>query len=225
MSLRLDWCTHEAAKYAVEHWHYSRRMPISKLVKIGVWGEGSYRGAVIFGMGTARHLVSRYGLKNTEGCELVRIALREHKAPVTRIVRIALSMLQRHCPGLRLVVSYADANQGHLGIIYQAGNWTYDGLSTPIKCLKYKGKLVHLRTWSAWRAEGKMPKVSKEDFVTLLPKFRYLMPLDKKMRRQIQALAKPYPTGAPSIENDAASYQPAEGGVIPTGALQSEGGE
>ena len=37
MNLHLDWCSHKAAKYAVEHWHYSKRMPKSKLVKIGVW--------------------------------------------------------------------------------------------------------------------------------------------------------------------------------------------
>ena len=25
-TLKLDWCSHEAAKYAVEHWHYSKRI-------------------------------------------------------------------------------------------------------------------------------------------------------------------------------------------------------
>ena len=33
--LRLDWCSHDAAKYAVEHYHYSRSMPAGKTVKVG----------------------------------------------------------------------------------------------------------------------------------------------------------------------------------------------
>ena len=38
--LRLDFCTHEAAKHAVLRWHYSRAMPSAKLVRIGVWEGG-----------------------------------------------------------------------------------------------------------------------------------------------------------------------------------------
>ena len=44
VDLRLDWCSYEAAKYAVEHWHYSKRMPKSKLAKIGVWEDGEFIG-------------------------------------------------------------------------------------------------------------------------------------------------------------------------------------
>jgi trehalose 6-phosphate synthase/phosphatase len=35
--LKLDWCSHEAAKYACEKWHYSGRVPTSKSARIGVW--------------------------------------------------------------------------------------------------------------------------------------------------------------------------------------------
>ena len=31
VDLRLDWVGHDAAKFAVEHWHYSHAMPKSKL--------------------------------------------------------------------------------------------------------------------------------------------------------------------------------------------------
>jgi hypothetical protein len=37
VDLKVDFCSHEAAKYACEHWHYSRCVPASKLIKIGVW--------------------------------------------------------------------------------------------------------------------------------------------------------------------------------------------
>jgi hypothetical protein len=31
--LKLDWCSHEAAKYACENWHYSKCVPNQKTVK------------------------------------------------------------------------------------------------------------------------------------------------------------------------------------------------
>jgi hypothetical protein len=58
---------------------------------------------------------------------LTRIALTNHKAPVSRIMAITLRKLKKHAKGLKLVVSYADFNQGHHGGIYQATNWIYVG--------------------------------------------------------------------------------------------------
>jgi hypothetical protein len=59
--LYLDWCSHEAAKFAVEHWHYSKVIPKSKLAKIGVWEDGTFIGAIIFGVGATADLVKAYG--------------------------------------------------------------------------------------------------------------------------------------------------------------------
>jgi hypothetical protein len=58
--LRLDWCSHAAAKYAVEHWHYSQTMPVGKLAKIGVWEDNKYIGAIIFGLGGAALVMGRH---------------------------------------------------------------------------------------------------------------------------------------------------------------------
>src|SRR6185312_15094859 len=119
--LKLDWCSHQAAKYAVGHWHYSKRMPKSKIAKIGVWENNKFIGVVLYGVGATSDLVKAYGLRQEQGCELVRVALREHESPVTRIVAISLKMLKRAFPGLRCVVSFADPQQGHVGGIYQGG--------------------------------------------------------------------------------------------------------
>ena len=51
MSLKLDWCSHAAATWAVENWHYSGRMPAGKMVRIGAWEDGAFIGAVIFSQG------------------------------------------------------------------------------------------------------------------------------------------------------------------------------
>lgn len=60
--LVLDWIDYKAARLAVESWHYSRRMPAGKLAKIGVWEDGRFIGAIIFGMGASCHLLRKYGL-------------------------------------------------------------------------------------------------------------------------------------------------------------------
>ena len=122
-NLRLDWCSHKAAKFAVEHWHYSKRMPVFKVLKIGVWENDMFIGCVIFGLGSCRHIGKQFGLEQTAICELVRVALKQHRSNVTKIIKIAIALLYRRCPGLKMIVSYADPEYGHVGTIYQAGNW------------------------------------------------------------------------------------------------------
>ena len=61
--LRLDFCSHPAAKHAVMRRHYSRRMPNAKLVRIGVWESGRFVGAVIYGCGANRHLARPFSLQ------------------------------------------------------------------------------------------------------------------------------------------------------------------
>lgn len=224
--LRLDWCSYEAAKYAVEHWHYSRRMPKSKLAKIGVWEDEIFIGCIIFGVGATAELVKQYKLMPTQGCELVRVALNRHQIPVSRIVAIAMRMLKQNMPGLRLVVSFADPEQGHVGGIYQAGGWLYAGRSIASEEYIVNGKRWHGR---ALRHEKPAHLTTKQaaaaidpNFVVVMgsTKYRYLYPLDDAMRSQIAPLAKPYPKRAGSIAVDAPAVHAGEGGSTPTPALQ-----
>ena len=36
---------------------------------------------------------------------------------------IAVRLLRRQSPGLRLIVSYADPEHAHVGVLYQSMNW------------------------------------------------------------------------------------------------------
>lgn len=199
IDLKIDFATHEAAKYACEHWHYSRCIPKSKLVKFGVWEDGRFIDAVIFGVGANSELVSAYGLQSTEGCELVRIALRDHKSFVSEIMAKCLSKLKETNPKLRMVVSFADPEQGHNGAIYQATNWIFAGRS--IASEEY---IVNGKRWHGRSLRNSKPKnmTTKEYALSLdknfkvikgSSKLRYLMPLDKKMRKILLPLAQPYP--------------------------------
>ena len=121
--LKIDFCSHEAAKFACKNWHYSKCLPTGKLLKIGCWENKQFIGVVIFSRGASPNLLKKYGLKQNEGCELSRIAFTNHKTPITKVVSIALKILSRSNPCLKLVVSFADASQNHYGGIYQAGIW------------------------------------------------------------------------------------------------------
>jgi hypothetical protein len=190
-SLKLDWCSFEAAKYAVLKWHYSQAMPSGKLTKIGVWEHDKFIGCVLFGRGANNTLGAPYGLSQTECCELVRIALTKHETPVTRIVAIAIRMLKKLSPGLRLIVSFADTEQDHHGGIYQGGNWIYTGQSKPADEYVVYGKRMHGRSMRALYGTH----VGK-DFIKIVKgsvKLRYVMPLDDETKARVITLAKPFP--------------------------------
>lgn len=194
--LKLDWCSHEAAKYAVEKWHYSKSLPGAKIVKIGVWENSIFIGAILFSLGANNNIGSPYKLNQIEVCELTRIALHQHVTPVSRIASIAVKMLKKQSAGLRLIVSYAEPAQDHHGGIYQAMNWIYTGESESRKGAHYiiNGKYVHGRTMrSKYGHEDNIP-FSWE--YTTAHKHKYLYPLDDAMRAQIVPLAKPYPKRA-----------------------------
>lgn len=230
MSLRLDWCSYKAAKYAVEHWHYSRKMPRSKNVYIGVWEGDGFIGVLVFGLGAGSATNGeRFGLKRYfEVAELERVALRKHEAPVSRIVAIALRMLRHHCPGLKAVVSFADPHYGHIGAIYQAGNWLYLGQAASTKAyIDSGGNEHHSRHVNEMGFEyhwGKaIPCVRPSECVVQMRpgKHRYLWCIDPAVRLHMANSVQPYPKRAASIDSDAASsHQEAEGGANPTAALQ-----
>jgi len=198
-------CDIRAARHAIMKWHYSKTVPAGKLVKFGVWENQKFIGAVIFGRGATPHLGSPYGLQQTELCELVRVALDIHESPVTQIVAESIRQLKQTNPGLRLIVSFADPDEGHHGGIYQAGNWIYNGTSPSARFFRIKGKKTHPRSVGAMGGVQSLEWVQKNldpkaEIVLTAPKLRYLYPLDKPMRRKIAKMALPYMNAVEGLE-------------------------
>lgn len=209
--LKIDWATHEAAKFACENWHYSRCLPAGKLVKVGAWENGKFIGVVLFGRGASPTLGRKFNLGQDQCVELVRIALTKHITPVSRIAAIAMKFLKQSNPKLRMVVSFADPDKGHHGGVYQAGNWIYCGDSPQTIELFVKGRWVH------WRG-GFYEKTERTPRRVMPGKHRYLMPLDDEMRQRILPLSKPYPKRAKDQESEVHSDL---GGETPTRTLQT----
>jgi hypothetical protein len=197
VDLKIDWATHEAAKFACENWHYSKCIPVGKLVKVGAWENNKFIGVVLFARGATPNLGNPYNLGQDECVELVRIALTKHQTPVSKIAAIAIKFLKKSNPKIKLIVSFADQSQNHHGGIYQAGNWIYAGQSGSAKFYMIKNKLTHPRSLGSLGLIQNLSGAQKLDqnaYVVDVPgKYRYLMPLDSEMRDRIIPLAKPYP--------------------------------
>jgi hypothetical protein len=203
--LRLDYASADAVRFACERFHYSRSTPTPPLVPFGVWERDAFRGVVVFSRGASAAIGSPFGLTQREVCELTRVALHDHDAPVSRIVAVSLRLLTRHSPGLRLVVSYADPAQGHIGTIYQAAGWTYLGL-TP-RTTYYRdptGRLWHPRmvSSSGWRrVYGEPRPVVRPDECERVPmpgKHKYARALDSTL--VLDSLPYPRRAAAPTGE-------------------------
>lgn len=220
VSLKIDWATYEAAEYACKKWHYSKKMPVNKTVKVGVWEDNKFIGVVIFSPGATPALYKTYNITQQQGCELTRVALTKHKTPVSKILSLALKWLKKSNPGMKLVISFADTKEGHHGGIYQATNWIYVGNAGPRLLPKYKGKFIHERSLSVLVKQGKL-KRSDCEWVPAKPKHKYLMPLDDEMRQKVKHLSRPYPKRAGSVESSTSEFHSERGGESPTSALQS----
>jgi len=227
VSLKLAYCDSKAATYAVMNWHYSKRMPIEPLVKVGVWEDAVFIGVVLFGRGASYNLGDSWGLEQTEIAELVRVALNKHKAPVSKIVSIAVRLFKKASPGTKLIVSFADPEEGHHGGIYQAMGWKYVGKTEVGKQYFHEGRWKHNRTLTA-DIFGNKPKVTPEQLKKLpvrlrTGKLRYVIALDESMTDMVNKKSLPYPKrmtcGSPK---GASGDQPGKGGAKPTLPLHSE---
>ena len=211
-------CGYDAIRHSCMNYHYAKTIPTGKLVGMGVWEDDKFIGCVVFGRGVGNAQIERYGIPLTNGAELVRVALKEHKTPVTRIVSIAIKELKKHSPGLKILVSYADSRQGHLGIIYQAGNWIYTGKAKTTPDYLYKGKYFHVRSMNRMIKNGKFDRA----FVNSLPqrsggeRLRYLYVIDEDMRQLVEKLRLPFPKDTrDKHESNVPGFQSGKDGAVP----------
>ena len=99
--LKLDWCSHEAARWAVEHWHYSKSMPTPPVVKIGVWEDERFIGVVLFSRGAILERVS-YNDSFCFTCDLMKsvkrylesVSIERWEAPLISCKQSLLPQLQ-----------------------------------------------------------------------------------------------------------------------------------
>ena len=198
--MKLSIASYKAIKYACLNFHYAKRVPVPR-VGYNVFNElNEWCGVILYSSGSNQHLGKKYGLVQGEVCELVRMALNGKQSSTSKALAISLKLLKKECPLLKLVVSYADTEQGHVGTIYQATNWMYEGerekgkQGTPSFVIKGKsmhGRSVYSRKWKQnieWLRENVDPGAY---LVYPKGKHKYLYPFNNNIRKLITI--EPYP--------------------------------
>ena len=195
MNFRMDFTTHDAAKYSVENWHYSRCLPTGKLIKIGVWENEIFIGVIIYSAGACPQIAKPFNLDRMQVCELTRIALNKHINPVSKYLSISILMLKKKCPLMKMIISYADPEQDHHGGVYQASNWVYLGETNKTEhFISDKGFRIHSKTLRTGN-KGLATKMLKEGKIrqVFTYKHKYIYPLTKDLYKLYKQQSKPYP--------------------------------
>ena len=121
--------------------HYAKRWT-SITYAFGLFKDDEMIGVVTFGTPSSAPL--RKGIAGVEFSnhilELNRLCLRYNKKnQASFLVANAIKLLPKN----KIIISFADTSQNHKGIVYQACNFTYHGLSAKRTDWKIKG-LEHL---------------------------------------------------------------------------------
>jgi hypothetical protein len=187
-----------AQQVVVEHHYLHRKAPCSQA--FGLFDEAyKLRGVVMYGTPSSSALRAGIAGKDqaTNIVELTRLWIDDSTPKNSESYLIGNSI--KHCDK-EIVVSFADTSQNHLGIVYQATNWIYTGLSAKRTDWSVEGIDKHGHTWADKYTAAEMRELFGDRF-TLVPrsrKHRYIY-LNAKGRRKKELLAllkyeqQPYP--------------------------------
>jgi hypothetical protein len=219
--MRLERASYKAIKYACMNFHYSKAVPSVGLAYNVFNSKKEWCGVICYGIGATNNIASPYGLSQGQVVELVRMALNGKQESTTKAMAITLKLLKKDAPNIKLVVSYADSEQGHFGTIYQATNWFYTGYSTDTNLI-VNGKREHRRTLTSRFGTCSADAIKKRGYsVQVLktkPKWKYIYPIDKSLIPLCKSLSKPYPKHAAEVlpvAQQASSQQEAFDSTLP----------
>ncbi len=133
----------------MEQYHYSHNINgvmstyCFKLCTI----DGEMIGAAIFGNLGMANAWKKYGTSAQDVIELRRLVLIDatKRNAESYFIGAMLRWLRKNTE-LKTVVSYADPNNGHTGVVYRASNFRHVGMSAPGKVIMYNGKQYHDKT-------------------------------------------------------------------------------
>jgi len=144
----------------------------------------------------------------------------------SHFISLILKELKKNYPNIKMIFSYADTSQNHLGIIYQATNWFYVGkrAGKTYYYLDKFGNKKHSRTINRWIIK-KNKKIKNIDltkkYCDEYKKHLYIMFLGKKgeikkIKKELKVRFEMYPKLCEgSIKSDIPVFQTGGSGAIP----------
>lgn len=192
--MRLEKASPKAVRFAIMNYHYSKSIPLAQCAYSVFNDLKIWCGVIVYSIGANNSIAKPYELNQGNVCELVRVALNGKQESTTKAISISIVLLKKENPLIKLIISYADPYQNHIGIIYQAGNWLYQGrMGTNPDEYIYHNKRYHGRSFR--KQFGSHTKYVEKglEIVKGSDKHKYVYPLDKSLTPLCKSLSKPYP--------------------------------
>jgi hypothetical protein len=198
------------------------------------FGDSKLIGCLIYGFPVGRSASTSIcdGLLKENALELTRLYIDDGYGSNIESYALGQSFkwLKENDKNIKLLLSYADAGQEHLGKIYQATNWIYQGTSAEIALMPNYGislsndpfDWIHSRTvsslWGSHNVDHLKREIGKRGYLRFWrqmesPKHRYiqLLPQNKKEKRELMKSLKheirPYPKDASDFINVVEEHQ------------------
>lgn len=138
-------CERREIKDFIEQWHYSKSIN-------GLMSDYCFKltdgdtliGAMIFGRVAMANAWKKYADNENELIELRRLCCVDDTPKNTEsyFIGSALKWLSKNT-GLKVVVSYADPEYGHEGVVYKAANFSNVGKTAKGRVIFWQGKKYH----------------------------------------------------------------------------------
>ncbi len=146
--LKVRRCERKEIKDFIEKWHYSKN--INGLICdycFKLTYNGKLIGAMIYGRIAMLGVWKKYVNNEKDLTELRRLCCIDKTPKNTESYFIGKTIRWiRDNTRIKLILSYADKTYGHVGIIYQASNFSLVGETAVGKVILYKGKKYHDKT-------------------------------------------------------------------------------
>lgn len=135
---------HEIKNF-IETWHYSHSINgLMISYCFGMYDGDTLIGAMIYGKLAMANAWKKYGASADEVLELRRLVLIDDtkRNAESFFIGKTLKWLKKNTQ-VKTIVSYADPNYGHAGVIYKATNFEHVGMTSPGRVILWEGKKYH----------------------------------------------------------------------------------
>ena len=194
--MRLEIASKKAIDYACKRFHYAKVSPVVA-IWYSVFEDDVWCGCITYWYGANQNMWKEFWLKQGEVFELTRMALNGKQSTTSKALSLSLKMIKKHVPLIKLIISYADKDQNHMWVVYQASNRYYLWNAWGTNSFMINGKKTHPRS-VYWKCKQSITEIRKHIdpnasvFVTKW-KHKYIYILDKNIYDGIKSKIKPYP--------------------------------
>ena len=181
--------------------HYSKGGPRTACLSSGLLTpEGKLVGGTLWlppPPGAAKWAVKHTECDYPKVITLSRMVIEEDVGKNAASLMLGSNVKTLRADGYQVAVTYADRLEGHTGGVYQASNWVYVGeTATRPRWVDPEGAMRSLRCTVNISAKEARARGWKR--VPGLPKAIFVYAVNRRYRKNVEAMRKPYPVLAPA---------------------------